>query len=310
MGGGIRKSEFDLGSGAPLVLLSGLSLPLKVALQWFLVWYVLRVACLMCAVLCGDSYRLKVHANHSICPPVRRQIALKADMKYVNQLLALLAILACVCVRVSAEPLDDQNTGPYMIRENFHYSNKTSITWGRNGLHSMSNVITLSSACATYDNSKNNCSSSWQYDWNKLWGKARCGYAHDHHQDSDRFVWRRCSDSTCDAYDGTAKIQIAAYSYDNGVKPYPANPDLLKPFQTTISPEVPFLYTLAMSDDGASTFLLSDHVGVLLESVVVNHATLCEENYYEGTLQGFYFGGQCTAPEEMNVFYSGAALQA
>ena len=41
--------------------------------------------------------------------------------------------------------------------------------------------------------------------WNKLWGSSRCGYSHPHHQDSDRFVWRRRALNSSD-------IAIAAYS--------------------------------------------------------------------------------------------------
>ena len=34
---------------------------------------------------------------------------------------------------------------------------------------------------------------------------------------SDRFVWRRCSDPTCARFEeGKEKIELAAYSYDNG----------------------------------------------------------------------------------------------
>jgi hypothetical protein len=42
-----------------------------------------------------------------------------------------------------------------------------------NGEKTMKNVITLSHSCAAYDNSQAGCSSSWQLDWNKLWGKKQ-----------------------------------------------------------------------------------------------------------------------------------------
>lgn len=41
--------------------------------------------------------------------------------------------------------------------------------------------------------------------WNKLWGSSRCGFSHPHHEDSDRFVWRRRTPNASD-------IAIAAYS--------------------------------------------------------------------------------------------------
>ena len=115
----------------------------------------------------------------------------------------------------------DNVNGVYAVYPNHHYANKTSMIWGYNNMTSWNVSVSMSSSCATYD-----CSSScpedpaWYYDWNKLWGKVRCGYLHDIHKDSDRFVWRRCSDTTCTAFQGTDAIQIAAYSYDDGNVPY------------------------------------------------------------------------------------------
>jgi hypothetical protein len=213
--------------------------------------------------------------------------------------LLLLLWLGALSVSGSTQKTDQIN-GPYHVRKGMHYSNKTSVIWGDNGKLIMSNVITLSESCTSYDNSQANCSSSWMSDWNKLWGKARCGYLHDHHQDSDRFVWRRCPDASC--------IQLAAYSYDNGVVPYPANPDLLKPFDTTILPGVAYNYTLSMDASGVSKFTLSDVItGNIIEEQVVMHVTKCTENFNEGTLQGFYFGGKCTAPQEVSVIYSSSS---
>ena len=42
----------------------------------------------------------------------------------------------------------------------------------------------------------------------------RCGELHPHHDDSDRFVWRRRNTSS------EEEISLAAYAYDKGVKPY------------------------------------------------------------------------------------------
>jgi hypothetical protein len=92
-------------------------------------------------------------------------------------------------------PPVDNISGPYQVRKNFHYANKTTISWGHNSETLWNVTVLLASTLATYDCS--NTSSyvcldpSWIYDWNKLWGKGRCGYFHDHHEDSDRFVWRR-----------------------------------------------------------------------------------------------------------------------
>ena len=204
-------------------------------------------------------------------------------------------------------PMDNIN-GTFQVRQNFHYSNKTTIEWGHNSQLEWSVLATLPIEAATY-----NCSNTseyfcedpaWMFDWNKLWGKARCGYAHDHHEDSDRFVWRRCSDVSCAAYDGSPKIQIGAYSYDGGVAPYTGEkPQLLQEFKTTIPAATPFKYGMIMNDQGLTTFMLSTAEGVLLETQLVQHDVWCADNYFEGTVQGLYFGGTCRAPATVVVAY-------
>lgn len=122
-----------------------------------------------------------------------------------------------------------------------------------------------------------------------------------------RFTWRRCSDSSCPAYtEGNPPgIQLAAYSYDDGVAPYTGeNPDLLKEFATVIFPDQIYTLRLVMDAAGASTFMLYNSSGQLLEQQVVQHTQLCVDNYNEGTVNGWYFGGSCTAPEDVWVTYS------
>ncbi|CAM9461179.1 unnamed protein product, partial [Ectocarpus fasciculatus] len=143
--------------------------------------------------------------------------------------------------------------------------------------------------------------------FNKLWGKARCGYANSHHQDSDRFAWRRCTQENCPGYsdaDGP-KIQLAAYSYDAGTPPYTGeNPELLKIFGNLFYPNINYYLGLAMDESGLSTFTVSSADGVEIESISVQHSNLCSENFNEGSLQGFYFGGTCTAPIDVTVQFS------
>jgi hypothetical protein len=205
-----------------------------------------------------------------------------------------------------AQETFDNVHGTYAVHKGLHYSNKTTITWGHNSELAFSVTVTMPKAAATY-----NCTglcedNAWYYDWNKLWGKARCGYTHNHHEDSDRFVWRRCSDPTCASYvDGTERIEIATYSYDGGVIPYvqPEPNNLIQRFKFTVEPEVPYKYTIEMNAQGQSIFSLSDAAGSLIETHTVIHSELCLDNYYEGTVQGLYFGGTCTAPETIVVTY-------
>ena len=86
----------------------------------------------------------------------------------------------------SGEKTDNIN-GEYSIPENWHYSDKHALTWGQNGQTVFSNLITLSSETAVYNCTNTDSYScedvtGWMYDWNKLWGKGRCGYYHDHHK--------------------------------------------------------------------------------------------------------------------------------
>lgn len=197
--------------------------------------------------------------------------------------------------------------GVFAVKFNRHYSNKTSVIWGRNADTDWSVLVSLSKTAATYDctnTSTYSCEDPvYMYDWNKLWGKARCGYYHDHHDDSDRFVFRKCSDSSCAAYqEGKALIQIGAYSYDAGREPY-LHSDLLKEFKTLVEPDVFYKYQLVIDASGMSTYILKSADDVELERQVIQHTVLCEDNYFEGTVNGLYFGGTCSAPVEVIATY-------
>ena len=154
-------------------------------------------------------------------------------------------------------------------------------------------------------------------------GKTRCGYYNTVHEDSDRFVFRRCSDSLCDAYDGNQRIQLAAYSYDNGLNPYSGedlneneshlstdtydfivdDPSLLKVFSVLLEPLVEYILAISMDISGVSSFILMNSSGGVLETQDVQHNTKCEENYFEGYVLGLYFGGDCRAPVDLGVDY-------
>ena len=221
-----------------------------------------------------------------------------------------IALLSLLCLVWSSTPVmsatgekDDNIAGPFMVKFNHHYSNKTTVTWGQNGQKDWSVRVVLPVEAATYDCTNTTSYScedaAYMYDWNKLWGKARCGYTHDHHQDSDRFVFRKCKTPAVNC------IEVAAYSYDAGVAPYTGeNPNLLQQFQATISPNVPYILHMVMEDNGITTFSLLQNDSTWIESVQVQHTNLCEKNYYEGIVDGLYFGGTCRAPVDVVVTYS------
>ena len=224
-------------------------------------------------------------------------------------LIGLFLILLCSSVIAIHEIVD----GVYAIKVNEHYSNKSLLTplWGKNNDDVMSVLVMLSPSAATYNCSNTDTYScddvtGWMFDWNKLWGKSRCQDYTSYHINSDRFVWRRCSDPSCDGYvENENRIQLGAYSYDGSDKPYDGNhPNLWKTFKTTLLPNVYYNLTLAMSADGQSAFILSDpYKNEELETQYVFHNKTCQGTYSKGLLAGLYFGGTCTAPIEVVVDY-------
>ncbi len=149
------------------------------------------------------------------------------------------------------------------------------------------------------------------YDWNKLWGKARCGYTHSHQSDSDRFVWRRVqnfsSPANCGNVPNCSGIQLATYSYDAGTTPFPnENWALSKTFSTILQPDVAYILGMESYSNGTVLHSLSSSDGALLESKMNIHANLCA-NYEQGTVLGLYFGGTCPAPQAISVRYAAVA---
>ena len=200
--------------------------------------------------------------------------------------------------------------GIFEVNFNENYSNKSGLSWGTNDDATMSVLVSLSESASLYNcSNKENYSCDdtlgWMYDWNKLWGKSRCGDYTTYHQNSDRFTFRRCSDSSCDAYiENQNRIQIGAYSYDDGNKPYDGkHPDLMKTFQNTILPNTKYNLTLNMNINGTSTFILSDKDGSHIETQYITHNKTCEKNFSKGLLTALYFGGSCRAPENIIVEY-------
>ncbi len=84
---------------------------------------------------------------------------------------------------------------------------------------------------------------------------------------------------------------------------------MLKEFKTVIYPDNTYRFTIDMYENGTSVFSLyevnADGASeTFLESEIVQHSNTCTDNYYEGTVDGLYFGGTCTAPIEITVLYS------
>jgi hypothetical protein len=156
------------------------------------------------------------------------------------------------------------------------------------------------------------CSESW----NMLWGATRCGYETNNHQDSDRFVWRR--DVSCLIYDSSGHvigektncpeanlIELAAYAYDDGLKPFQHIGKLLKQFSTKLHVNKWYQLTITFHETETTYYLSeSDHHPQILETQTIHHR-LCPE-FTHGTMQSFYFGGICPAPQAVSVCYNKA----
>lgn len=86
--------------------------------------------------------------------------------------------------------------------------------------------------------------------------------------------------------------------------PYNNPADLMREFATTIATDTPYMLVMSMDAAGLSTFTLADSAGTALETQTIQHTVTCPDNYFEGTVQGWYFGGTCRAPEDVLVTYS------
>ena len=171
--------------------------------------------------------------------------------------------------------------------------------------------VTFGQSAATYNGGSCFANTVEYYDWNKLWGKGRCGYTHNHQLDSDRFVWRRLqklhtSSPNCAASNvaNCSGIQLGTYSYDNGVTPYPnENWALSKTFSTILQPDVAYILKMDSYANGTVVHsILSSTDYTLLESKSNVHSNLCA-NYEQGAVLGLYFGGTCAAPQDITVKY-------
>ncbi len=147
--------------------------------------------------------------------------------------------------------------------------------------------------------------------WNKLFGTNRCNNVISPHQDSDRFVWRRSQNcvefngqyllgekSDCNEFD---LVEIAAYAYDKAEKPFENQGRLLKEFKNKVRVNQWYGYRLKINVN-YTEYELSDSDGNLIENHTVEHRD-CGASLAVGTLQGFYFGGQCPAPKPVSACY-------
>ena len=224
-------------------------------------------------------------------------------------LLHTLVLVAAVFVARSAVSAADCRT----VKQGAHYA--TLIPFhGLKSEATISSRVQFTNTSARYlfpadENKGQLCTSSW----NKLWGAVRCGYLTSNHKDSDRFVFRRAG--SCLSYEsgrvtGENKncpeidlIEIAAYAYDNSVKPFESPARLLREFSTKLRIDTWYKVTLIF-EEALTTYQLFDQNDQLLETHSIVHRQ-CKD-YKLGMMQDLYFGGQCPAPQAVTVCYEKA----
>jgi hypothetical protein len=190
----------------------------------------------------------------------------------------------------------------------YHRSRVTANNNLLSGQFSWQVKVTFSQSAANYNGGSCFAKPVEYYDWNKLWGKGRCGYTHNHQLDSDRFVWRRLQNlytaaPNCGGVANCSGIQLGTYSYDNGVTPYPnENWELSKTFTTILQPDVGYILKMESYANGTVVHSISSSTNTLLESKSNVHSNLCT-NYEQGAVLGLYFGGTCSAPQDITVKY-------
>ena len=208
---------------------------------------------------------------------------------------ATLTLVTALCAVVAAAGVAERC---YTVKKGHHYAtpkNHGFVDQAHRSVYVTFDNNTVAYACDCTAEPYPSCMPSF----NKLWGSSRCGYAHPHHQDSDRFVWRRYADKP-------NKVQIAAYSYDSGRCPYnPPDPNLEQLFDTALSVDTAYLLTMDL-ELNATHFTLHDEGGAALESKTVLHDNECAD-YAKGYDLGLYFGGQCRAPSPVTVCYQDEA---
>ena len=224
-------------------------------------------------------------------------------------MLYILTIIATVFIANNAVNSADCRT----VKQGAHYSLLVS----HNGLKSdavISTRVQFTSSAARYIFPSTEPRGQWcTTSWNKLWGACRCGYLTSNHKDSDRFVFRRVGrclryqsgyvvgeEPACPDAD---LIEIAAYAYDNELKPFENEGTLLKVFNTKLRVDDWFKVSLIF-EETKTIYQLYNNNNQLLETQEILHRQ-CKD-FKLGTMQDLYFGGQCSAPQDVTVCYDEA----
>jgi hypothetical protein len=219
----------------------------------------------------------------------------------------LVILLGALCVYGAPDVFE--------IRAGDHYSNHSILTVHFRSSASQSAAVTMDFMSGAYYfepgkdyGPETGCSA--MSNANKVYGSSRCGYLQPHHEDSDRFTWRRhpscfvlqgqgnsCvvrSNATC------SLVQLIAYAYDDGKKPYGphADPSLFYQFNGVYKTQYPYHLSLTY-ERNATVYEIRDG-GRLLETHTIPHRD-CGDSYLHGYKLYPYFGGGDVAPQTVRI---------
>ena len=96
-------------------------------------------------------------------------------------------------------------------------------------------------------------------------------------------------------------MYTAAYVYDNKLKPFVNQGQLLNVFKTKVRVNEWYGYSLIIMQT-TTLYELFNEQGDLLESLNVDHRD-CGTTYKSGANQRLYFGGQCAAPQAVTACF-------
>ena len=83
------------------------------------------------------------------------------------------------------------------------------------------------------------------------------------------------------------------------MKPYPNNPDLLKPFEYLVEVGQFLIYEIEFKETSTVFSIYDDHSTHMIEQTTIEHRHCDNANF--GFKSNFYFGGSCKAPIEVSI---------
>ena len=101
-------------------------------------------------------------------------------------------------------------------------------------------------------------------------------------------------------------IEIAAYAYNNSLRPYENEGTLLKKFKTKLRVNEWYGFKLNIFSNN-TVYKMYTKEGKKLEQIKIDHRD-CGKVALKGEVQSLYFGGKCPAPKPVTLCYVDSIL--